>query len=227
MSTYEFAPTTIALIRHGQTDWNATGRFQGSSDTELNETGRDQAREAANWLAMNCADYDWDAVRYSPLRRAALTGAIIAEQLSIPIGAPLPSLVERDWGVGESLTSEEIFERWPQVFRPDDPPAGRDLIPGVEPLDLMIARGRFALSTLTTQYPGGHVIATAHGTLIRYTLSDVLGDEVGYIPNLGVTLLRTHFDGKRLRVKVIGSSYDMTMPDPDEAATQLLATATI
>lgn len=214
MSASDLQPTTIALIRHGQTDWNADGKFQGSSDTLLNERGRAQAAEAADWLASGAAGTRWDAVRYSPLKRAAETGAIVAQRLSVPLGSPLPALVERDWGVGEELISEEIFDRWPEVFTPDNVHIGRNLIPGVEPFDLMVARGRFALSTLALQYPAGNVIATSHGTVIKFTLLSVLDQPLGYVPNGGVVVMRCRVECGDLRVELVDTSFDQALPEP-------------
>ena len=212
--TSEIEPTTIALGLHGQTAWNAEGKFQGSSDIELNQRGREQAHEAADWLLANYADLGWDAVRYSPLRRAAETGRIIAERLSIETTMALPALVERDWGVGEGLNTQEIFERWPEVETPENIHLGRNLIPGVEPFDLMVARGRYALETMTIQYPGGKVIATAHGTIIRFTLRAVLEEQLGYVPNVGVVVLRCWPDAAGLRVELADTSFDRALPEP-------------
>ena len=54
--------TTFALVRHGQTDWNAERRLQGATDIPLNDVGREQAREAVSVLS----GYEWDAVVSSP-----------------------------------------------------------------------------------------------------------------------------------------------------------------
>src|SRR3712207_4629138 len=97
---------TIALTRHGQTDWNAAGRLQGSSDVPLNDTGRGQAAESVQRFS----PADWDAVVTSPLSRARETGAILADGLGIPLGATYPELVERHYGVAEGLTDGERSE---------------------------------------------------------------------------------------------------------------------
>lgn len=66
--------TTFALVRHGQTDWNAQRRLQGSTDIPLNDVGRGQARAAVAVLS----GYEWDAIVSSPLSRAAETADLIA-----------------------------------------------------------------------------------------------------------------------------------------------------
>ena len=101
---------TFAFIRHGQTEWNRELRLQGSSDIPLNDTGREQAREAVGVLSGT----RWDAVVSSPLSRARETAQIIADGLGITLGESYDELVERHYGDGEGATAEDIEARWPQ-----------------------------------------------------------------------------------------------------------------
>ncbi|MDB5085743.1 MAG: yhfR, partial [Bacilli bacterium] len=71
--------TTVCLVRHGETDWNAEGRLQGRQDTELNENGRKQAKLAG----IHLKNEQWDAIVTSPLKRAKETAQIIATELGI------------------------------------------------------------------------------------------------------------------------------------------------
>ena len=91
--------TTFALVRHGQTDWNAERRLQGATDIPLNDVGREQAREAVATLA----DYQWDAIVSSPLSRAAETADLIAEGLGLTVARRIPELIERSFGPAEGL----------------------------------------------------------------------------------------------------------------------------
>ena len=77
------AVTTLLLARHGETDWNREGRWQGWADPPLNETGRAQARALAEQLR----DTPFDAVYSSDLRRAHETAEIVAEPHSVPVVA--------------------------------------------------------------------------------------------------------------------------------------------
>ncbi|WP_394769407.1 histidine phosphatase family protein [Lacisediminihabitans sp.] len=159
---------TFAFIRHGQTDWNLQLRLQGSSDIPLNDTGRQQARDAVAVLSGT----RWDCVVSSPLRRARETAQIIADGLGITLGPSYPELVERDYGHGEGATEEDIEARWPN----------RDY-PGLESLDSVVARGLAALNRIADDYGDANVVIVCHGTIIRYTLSALAGRKLDQINN--------------------------------------------
>lgn len=201
-------PTTIALVRHGQTDWNAAHRYQGSSsDTTLNELGRKQALEAAVSLAR--FSKKWDLVRHSPLRRATETAQIIADELGIESKTPLLSLAERDWGFGEGRTHAEMVEIFPELANYPDEGEANEYYLGAEPLDLLVDRGVFALWTMAAQYPGKSIVAATHGTVLRTTVQHLLGGDFGYIPNAGVIILKAWLDDDQaLHVEEIWRSFE-------------------
>jgi uncharacterized phosphatase len=91
--------TTFALVRHGQTDWNAQRRLQGSTDIPLNDVGRGQARDAVAVLS----GYEWDAIVSSPLSRAAETADLIAAGLGLQVARRVSDLAERSFGPAEGL----------------------------------------------------------------------------------------------------------------------------
>ena len=68
----------VLLIRHGQSEWNASGRWQGQQDPPLTDVGRADARRAASGLGT------FDAVMSSPLLRAVETAAALAEGSELP-----------------------------------------------------------------------------------------------------------------------------------------------
>lgn len=145
----------IALIRHGQTEWNRTGRIQGTSDIPLNETGRAQARAAGAELARWTEDegISWDAVVASPLARAVETAAIVGAALGHEVTERVPALAERTYGEAEGLTGREIDARW-----------GRGPVPGRETRTQVIERALPALLELGSRY--GFVVAVTHGGVI-------------------------------------------------------------
>ena len=159
---------TFAFIRHGQTEWNRQLRLQGSSDIPLNDTGREQAREAVIALAGT----HWTAVVSSPLSRARETAQIIADGLGITLGPSYDELVERHYGDGEGATAEDIDARWPDHD-----------YPGLESLDSVVARGIAALDHIAEDYGDANVVIVCHGTIIRYTLVALAGQQLPAIEN--------------------------------------------
>lgn len=175
----------LGLVRHGQTEWNLHGRFQGSSNIPLNDTGRNDAAIAAAALRGG----PWDTVFSSTLARAAETADIIAATLGIRRGSQMADLGERAYGEAEGLTVKEIEERWPRTG-PEAPHdvAGVTLsgraVPGVEPVESLRARGYAALAEIAeAATDGSAVIVVCHGTIIRVLLADIIGHSVPQMQN--------------------------------------------
>src|SRR5581483_2208896 len=107
--------TTLLLSRHGETDWNREGRWQGWADPPLNEVGREQARALAETLRTTA----FDAVYSSDLRRAHETARIVAAPHGVAVVTG-PGLREIDVGSWSGLTRAEIEARFgPDAVRPD------------------------------------------------------------------------------------------------------------
>jgi probable phosphoglycerate mutase len=177
--------TTFALIRHGQTDWNAQRRLQGSSDIPLNDVGRGQARDAVATLS----GYEWDAIVSSPLSRAAETADLIAAGLGLNVARRVPELTERSFGPAEGMQDGPELDalRTPGGFR------------GAESEDEAAERGLAALEALAEEFPGRRLLVVAHGTLIRVSLSRALGRTVESIDNAVLNLAHHHaVEGRRL-----------------------------
>jgi alpha-ribazole phosphatase len=112
--------TKLILIRHGRTLWNSSGKFQGQSDIELSQEGISQAEK----LAENFPVTHIDRVYSSNLKRAYITGEIIAKKFNVPIIKD-KRLCEVSFGSWEGLTYDEIHEKWPNEIEtmfstPDD-----------------------------------------------------------------------------------------------------------
>ena len=159
---------TYAFIRHGQTDYNRDGLFQGSSDIPLNILGRRQAVDAAAILAGSA----WTAIVSSGLQRARETAQIVAARLGITLGPAYPELAERDYGPLEGTPTDVALMRWPS----------REY-PGSESISSVVERGRAGLARIAADYPGDNVVIVCHGTIIRYTLAALAGHPLESIVN--------------------------------------------
>ncbi|MGR0319546.1 histidine phosphatase family protein [Agromyces sp. ZXT2-3] len=206
----------IALVRHGQTDWNLRGVMQGRTDIPLNATGREQARAAAESLDRD----EWDVVVSSTLGRARETAAILGEQLGLPVVGEYDDLVEQDFGVAEGTPVDQIDERWP----------GR-AFPGKEPDYEVGPRGVRALERIAVDHPGARVLAVAHGTLIRHVLGELSGHQARTYPKLdNLSVSNLHRADAAWRVLTVGGThFDEVLPwllplvtvDEDEASHDL------
>ena len=139
--------TTLLLVRHGETDWNAEGRLQGHTDRPLNDYGRRQAAALADRLV---ADDTIDAVYASDLARARETAEILAGRLGLPVVTD-PDLRERNWGNWEGLTGSE-----------------RDRVEYVgEERDAHGERVIRAVRRIAEQHPGQRILVVTHGGSMR------------------------------------------------------------
>ncbi|MFC9558255.1 histidine phosphatase family protein [Agromyces sp. NPDC056965] len=143
----------IALVRHGETEWNRQRRIQGTTDIPLNDTGRRQAAQTGERLAGE----QWDAVYGTPLSRAAETAQIIARTLELPEPALLADLAERAHGVLEGLDHAGRAAVEAQAAT----------IEGLEPRSAVIARATAALADIAAAHPGGSVVVVSHGGVIH------------------------------------------------------------
>jgi probable phosphoglycerate mutase len=143
------------MLRHGQSEWNALGRWQGQADIELTDLGYDQARSAVQKLGM------FDAIASSDLRRARMTAHIISEGLGAGLLDPDLRLRETDVGEWQGLTHTQIERDWPGYLAEHNRP------PGFESDDSIVARVTNSLVDLATQFEGGEVLCIAHAGVIR------------------------------------------------------------
>lgn len=148
-------PTRILLVRHGETDWNAEQRWQGQTDTPLNERGRDQALQ----LAEEMAGERVDAVYSSDLVRAHETARIVAGRLGLDVTV-VPGLRERQFGSWEGMRDEEVEHRFP----------GLGSAPDAEPREDMAGRVWESIEAIARTHPGQTVLVVAHGGPIRAIL---------------------------------------------------------
>ncbi len=151
--------TTLLLVRHGETDWNRAGRWQGHSDTPLNERGREQARGLAKQLD------GVDVVYSSDLERARETAEILAEELGAEVHLDR-RLRERGFGAWEGLTSDEIERRFAEAHRRWKAREGFGA-EDAEPFDSFAARVQAFLADALRLHPGETVLVIAHGGSIR------------------------------------------------------------
>jgi probable phosphoglycerate mutase len=190
--------TRILLIRHGQTDWNLDGRWQGQLDVPLNQEGRAQAAALAAYLR----DAGLTALYTSDLSRARETAEVIAEQTGLALQLDA-RWREMNLGRFQGLTLAEIEERYPEAVK-----AMRDdylgfVFPEGESRWMMQQRVYQAFTELASTYPAGSTIAVvSHGGSIKLLLMKLFPDDPEmraiHIHNTSITTLAQNSAGWHL-----------------------------
>lgn len=153
--------TLLLLARHGETDWNRNGIWQGHGDPPLNARGRQQADE----LARRVATVSLAAIHASDLRRAHETAEIVGESVGVPV-VPDPGLREIDVGSWTGLTRQQIEERFPGAEWCDDG----------ERREAFHARAVATVERIATLYDGSNVLLVTHGGVVRALQRHALGE---------------------------------------------------
>jgi broad specificity phosphatase PhoE len=162
------AVTWMLLLRHAESEWNASGRWQGWADPPLSPEGERQAIEAGRRLR----PIGFTAAVASDLRRARRTA-------ELAFGGPVQidaGLREYDVGEWSGLSRAEIETRWPGAL--EDWHQGRLVAtPGGEIRDTFVARIAAAVTRVGAAHPGGIVLVITHGGVIS-ALERSLGESV-------------------------------------------------
>ncbi len=164
----------LHLVRHGQTDWNIEGRFQGQADPPLNAVGRAQAEALAGGLAGG----PYQALFTSDLARAHQTAAALAARVGL-VARPDPRLREVHHGAWDGLLLAEIQARYPAdwLARERAPETARP--PGGETVGEVAARVAAALDDIARQHCGEDVLVVSHGLALATVLCRVHGHALG------------------------------------------------
>ena len=160
----------IVLLRHGRTEWNATGRFQGQLDSPLDVIGRAQALGAA----VAVAPMEPDAIVSSDLSRAADTAAAVAAEAGVDVVLD-PRLREINLGSWEGLTRAEARERFPEEYA--NWQAGSDARrgDGETYAEVGVRAAECVVEWLDRLGAGSTVVAVTHGGTARATIGTLLG----------------------------------------------------
>ena len=152
----------IVLVRHGETHWNRSYRYQGQKDSPLTLTGIAQACAVAATLRRRIGDPRDYRVWSSPLGRTKQTAALLCEEMDIPFAAVTfdDRLMECHYGRWEGLTPDEIRAKHPEDLRSHEANPWTHTVPGGENFATVAARVRCWLDEAG---PGGPLIVVAHG----------------------------------------------------------------
>lgn len=168
--------TKVIFIRHGQTEWNVTGRYQGQSDVKLTEEGRAQAAK----LAENFPVDQIDAIYASDLCRAMVTAETIAERFGLEVQAE-PAFRELSFGDWEGLTYQQIVAKWEDAMANFMQHPDILEIPGGESFPAVQQRAMARLRELIAKHEGQTIVVVAHGAVLRTMLTAALHMPLQYL----------------------------------------------
>jgi len=171
--------TSLLMVRHGQSTWNAQKRWQGQADPPLSDFGRHQAKVGSDSIGAV------ELVVASPQLRALETASIIAENIGIGPVQTHHGLRERGVGEWSGMTAEEIDRDYPGWIDSGRRP------PQWEPDDLFTDRVLDAIGYLATEFGGSTILVVAHGGVIL-AVEDHLKVREGRIPNLHGRVVNHH-----------------------------------
>ncbi|HEY1151614.1 MAG TPA: histidine phosphatase family protein [Pseudoduganella sp.] len=158
--------TSIILIRHGETEWNAVRRLQGHIDIPLSEVGQRQALALGRALAGEPID----AIVSSDLGRARQTAEAVVAHHGLPLQTD-PALRERAYGVFEGLLYTEIAERYPIEFAEWQARDVDSIMPHgdrlAESFRQFYERSTGAIVRWAAQWPGKTIALVAHGGVLE------------------------------------------------------------
>ncbi|MFM7820998.1 MAG: histidine phosphatase family protein [Actinomycetota bacterium] len=166
------ATTRLLVLRHGQSEWNAEGRWQGQADIKLTDQGIAQAKLAATKLG------GFDLIATSTLQRARHTAEIIAAHLDHDQLHVDERLKESSIGPWQGLTYAEIEAGWPGYLNSRRQPEG------FEPNSSVVGRMTAAFIEIADKCRGGQALVISHSGVIR-TLRRELRVNDTRLENLG------------------------------------------
>ena len=172
--------TRILLARHGETEWNRVGRWQGHADPPLNDTGRRQAAQLAERLAGDGVA----AVYSSDLVRASETARVVADRLGLDVVED-PGLREIDVGSWSGLTRAEVEQRFPEGYARW---LGGDIGHDGETREQLTARVVDTATTIAGRHEAETVLVVTHGGVIRALRRHAAGDPGNAVANCGTVV---------------------------------------
>ena len=187
--------TEIIIIRHGETEWNKTGRFQGHSDVPLSAEGRAQAAALGKNLVVDHVD----TIYASDLTRAMETAAPLAQRFGLEVISD-PLLRELNFGSWEGRNFNDVNAENPDAMKTFYNDPERVNIPDSEPFPEFQRRVAGRVHEIVAQERGKRIVIVSHGASIRILFADILSMPIRSIwhvsqLNTAVNKIRFEDDG--------------------------------
>ncbi|MCH2672080.1 MAG: histidine phosphatase family protein [Dehalococcoidia bacterium] len=172
------------VVRHGETDWNKLGRFQGHTDISLNDRGLSQARETA----VASEDWGYTAIYSSPLVRTVQVAEEIAKVTPMLVSQE-PGLKELSLGDLEGVTGEEMRNDWPDLFAAWRTEPEKMSMPNGESLGELRDRTWQVILDIEQKHSSDDsIVVISHNFAIRSIVNELLGMPLAYFHRMSLNL---------------------------------------
>ncbi|KXZ39879.1 probable phosphoglycerate mutase [Alkalithermobacter thermoalcaliphilus JW-YL-7 = DSM 7308] len=167
---------TFFIVRHGETEWNISGKTQGQGDSKLTDKGREQAYK----LGKKLLDYNIDFIYSSDLGRTKETSQILADILGVKV-AYLETLREINFGKWEGLTIDEIKSEYEKIYTIWRNEPHNAIIPDGENLSVLKERIYNEIINLNKKHKSSNILIVSHSMSIKVLLLSLLGSDLSNI----------------------------------------------
>ena len=172
------------VVRHGETDWNKLGRFQGHTDISLNDRGLSQARETA----VASEDWGYTAIYSSPLVRTVQVAEEIAKVTPMLVSQE-PGLKELSLGDLEGVTGDEMRNDWPALFAAWRTEPEKMSMPNGESLGELRDRTWQVILDIEQKHSSDDsIVVISHNFAIRSIVNELLGMPLAYFHRMSLNL---------------------------------------
>lgn len=190
--------TRLYLIRHGQTQWNKDGRYQGWTDIALSEEGLVQA----DLLAKRFAFLPLDAIYVSPLGRAIATAEPIAKEKNLPLHVD-EHFKEINFGEWEGHTIAELTEKFGKPYVDFFADPFENPMPGEGSFKTVGKRAMAGVEALLEKHKGQRIAIVSHGGLLRVLLVYLLQMDLAmyrsmWLTNTSISVVDIDPQGKKM-----------------------------
>jgi broad specificity phosphatase PhoE len=172
--------TRIILVRHGETPWNKDKIFRGTVDIPLNDTGREEAELAGEWLQKETIH----AAYSSPLSRARDTATAICRHHKLQV-EDLPGLGDINYGEWQGLPLTEVKKVYADLYRQWETAPHTVRFPRGETLEEVELRAWAAVEEAVKRHPGRTVLLAAHRAVNKVLIARFIGLDNSHFWRIG------------------------------------------
>ncbi|HEX5689296.1 MAG TPA: histidine phosphatase family protein [Roseiflexaceae bacterium] len=173
----------LIIVRHGESEWNRIGRYQGQHDAPLSDLGLRQAEA----LALRLCDEPFDIIFTSSLQRAAKTAEAIARYHRDTPFEHTDALLEINHGDWQGLMADEVIERYGPGLREWREHPTRAQMPNGESFTNILKRVLDFKERLCAEYSDRNVLVSTHDVVVKILVADALGMNMDRINRIWVT----------------------------------------